>query len=129
MQDFWADIETRLSSLGYTMASGDKTVISYIENKTTETFKNHTNLDEVPEGLYYKWIDAICADFLSAKYSTGGLSENETKGIISKIQEGDTTVEYATGSTSNTPQAVFLKTIESLKLPYSEIIKYRRLVW
>lgn len=127
--DILEDVKTRLSQFGYKVVDTDAVVIDYIKNKTIETFLNETNLTEVPEGLHYKLVDAICADFLGAKYATGGLTETQIGGVVAKIQEGDTTVDYGTVSSSLTPSGRFLAALDSMKLPMSEIIKYRRMVW
>lgn len=123
------DIKIRLSGFGYTVTDADLTVIEFIKNKTIETFLNETNQKEVPEGLYYKLVDSICADFLGAKYATGGLSEAEIGGVVAKIQEGDTTVEMGSVSSSSTPTGKFLAILDAMKLPMSEIVKYRKMVW
>lgn len=129
MENLVSDVRVRLSQFGYEVTDADLPVIEFIKNNKIETFLNETNQTEVPDGLYYKLVDSICADFLGAKYATGGLSEAEIGGVVAKIQEGDTTTEFASVSTSSTPTGKFLAILDAMKLPMSEILKYRRLMW
>lgn len=118
------EIKLRLSSFGYTMLPEDEPLLDYLSKKLVETVKNLTNLDEVPEGLHYKIVDGVCAEFLESKFSTGKL--DNISNIVKSIQEGDTTINF---SENSTPEAKFLSCIEAMRFNPNYTAKYRKLVW
>lgn len=118
------EIKTRLASLGYEATTEEDDMIQYLISKVEEEIKNATNLSEVPEGLHYELVDAVCGEFLQLALITGKLENVEQ--VVNSIKEGDTTV---TLSDSMTPQSQLSACLRSFKLSKSALAKYRVLVW
>lgn len=119
------DIIERLNSFG--VKDLDRTLLYILINKIKETVKNLTNLNEIPDGLHYKIVDAVCAEYLGSLYAVGKL-KFEISAPISSVKEGDTEVSFAISS-QNSPQKLFETILENMKLPMSEIVKYRVFTW
>lgn len=115
---------TRLKMFGVTVSDADMFMIAYAIDKIEQDIKNFCNITEVPEELYYQWSDAVCADFLRSKLSTGQL-ENVSS-IVKSIAEGDTTVNF---SESATPEAQLLECITKMSLDLNGLVRFRKLVW
>lgn len=119
-------IYTRLSGFGFTdLNNGDKSLLALLLKKVNETIRNLTNLDKVPDGLKYKVVEAVCADFLEMKYTMGGIKVDFASPVAS-ISEGDTTVSF---KTAKNPQETFLSILSGMRLSNSEIVRYRVMVW
>lgn len=123
--DIKVDVVKRLKGFGYTVVETDNMFIDYLISKVEQEIKNLTNLGEIPLGLKYAWIDAVCAEFLNAQYVSGKLDNIEAM-VVSSVKEGDTTVSYAT---SGSPQKQFLTMLDGMRLKPSEIVRYRVMVW
>lgn len=117
------DIALRLHSFG--IEEVDQNLINYFIKKVHETVRNLTNLDEIPEGLHYKVVEAVCAEYLGLLYSMGKL-QIEVSSSVYSIKEGDTEVRY---KEAKTPQQIFVDTLNSMKLTMSELERYRVMLW
>lgn len=115
---------TRLSGFGVNVTEADDLLLAYVISKIERDVKNFCNISEVPEDLYYVWSDAVCADFLRSKLSSGTL-ENISS-IVKSISEGDTTINF---SENSTPEGQLLTCISTMDLNLSDLIRYRKLVW
>ena len=115
---------TRLSAFGVTPTEADSPTIDYSIEFIALKIKNFCNIEEIPQELNYEWANAVCADFLKMKLSTGSL-ENVAQ-IVKSIQEGDTTVSY---SESGTPESQLLECITQMGLNLSGLIRFRKMVW
>lgn len=114
----------RLKGFGVTLAETDMPMIQYGIEFIELKIKNFCNINEIPEELDYEWANAVCADFLKMKLSTGGL-ENVAQ-IVKSIQEGDTTISY---SESGTPESQLLECITKMGLDLSGLVRFRKMVW
>lgn len=117
-------VTTRLSGFGVTVTEADDLLLAYVIAKIERDIKNFCNIAEVPEELYYVWSDAVCADFLHAKLSSGTL-ENVSS-IVKSISEGDTTISF---SENSTPEGQLLVCLSTMELKNSDLIRYRKIVW
>ena len=122
--DIKNDVVSRLKGFGYEVVEADNPFVDYLILRTEQEIKNLSNLNEVPEGLKFEWVDAVCGEFLRMKMATGKL-ENVSQ-VVKSIQEGDTSVSFAEGLT---PEAQFLACLESLKIDMNAIVKYRVMTW
>lgn len=123
-------VYSRLASLGYAVVPEDKTTVEYLIDKITNSIKLDTNYIDFPMELLQMAIDMICGEFLQTKYATGQLTNFDFSGSVKKITEGDTTVEYAYGSGSKTPEERFTAYLKILRTPdKSQIAAVRRLRW
>ncbi len=118
------EIKIRLASLGYEATAEDDGLIQHLILKVEEEIKNATNLSEVPEGLHYEWVEAVCGEFLQLALITGKLENIEQ--VVKSIKEGDTTITL--GETM-TPQSQLSACLRSFKLSKSALAKYRVFVW
>lgn len=114
----------RLTMFGVTLEETDTPMIQYGIEFIGLKIKNFCNIEEIPEELDYEWANAVCADFLRMKLSTGSL-EN-VSGIVKSITEGDTTVSY---SESGTPESQLLECISRMSLDISGLVRFRKMVW
>lgn len=120
----------RLASLGYAVVPEDTSTIEYLIDKVVNAIKLDTNYIDFPIELLQMAIDMVCGDFLQTKYALGQLTGFDFSGSVKKITEGDTTVEYAFGSGSKTPEERFVAFIKQLRTPdKSQMAAVRRLRW
>ncbi|MBR4844821.1 MAG: hypothetical protein IKU98_00195 [Bacteroidaceae bacterium] len=123
-------VYSRLASLGYSIVPEDTSTIRYLIDKTVNAIKLDTNYIDFPVELLQMAIDMVCGEFLQTKYALGQLTGYDFSGSVKKITEGDTTVEYAYGTGSKTPEERFLALIKQLRTPdKSQIAAVRRLRW
>ena len=126
------DVIIRLSQIGYTATESRMAEITQSIDCAAEKIKANINRTEIPEGLYYTWVDMAAGLFLLNKKSTGQLGESfDFTFPAKKITEGDVSVEFA-GATdgSSTPEARFDKLLDSLINPPAYLFaRFRRFVW
>lgn len=92
---------------------------------------NLTNLDRVPEGLYYIW-SSIVRDLFIIEMPNHELSENAVSISGGSIQIGDTSIKGAsdTSNSGNAGSKAKNKTLEDVVLNYKqEIYRYRTMRW
>lgn len=123
-------VVSRLAELGYVATDIDNTAIRRNIDKAEAQLRAETNQREVPEGLFYVWVDMAAGLFLSDKKAAGALNDVYNFSAPAKsISEGDTSVTFAiadTGSFEDQFDAMLAK----MTTPDPDlIIAYRRLVW
>lgn len=123
-------VVSRLAELGYVATDIDNTAIRRNIDKAEAQLRAETNQREVPEGLFYVWVDMAAGLFLSDKKAAGALNDvYDFSAPAKSISEGDTSVTFAiadTGSFEDQFDAMLAKMIT----PDPDlIIAYRRLVW
>lgn len=128
--DILATVITRLAALGYSVIDTDNAALEYNISKAEAQLKAETNQREVPEGLFYVWVDMAAGLFLTDKKAAGALAEvYDFDAPAKSISEGDTSVTFAiadTGSFEDQFDAMLAKMIT----PDPDlIIAHRRLVW
>ena len=126
--DIFTDVITRLTGLGYPATSNDDDDINFAIRDSEERIKAETNLDAVPEGLRYVWIDMAAGTFLRGRASAGQLGPKlGFSGEAKRITEGDVTVEMNTDASA---ASVFLAAVERMaEPPKSLFAAFRRLTW
>lgn len=128
--DILTAVTARLSALGYTVTEADSSALDFDIKKAEETLKILTNQNEVPEELFYVWVDMAVGLFLVDKKASGALDDVfDFSAPAKSISEGDTSVTFAiadNGSLANQFDAMLAKMLR----PDPELIaRYRRLVW
>lgn len=123
-------VVSRLAELGYVATDIDNTAIRRNIDKAEAQLRAETNQREVPEGLFYAWVDMAAGLFLSDKKAAGALNDiYDFSAPAKSISEGDTSVTFAiadTGSFEDQFDAILAK----MTTPDPDlIIAYRRLVW
>lgn len=123
------DIYDALGNLCYPVSGDDESRIEYLINLMTDRVKLNINQNAIPESLRTTVIDMVCGEFLAGKYATGDLSNFDFEASVKRISEGDTTVEYAYGSGSSTPEQRFKSYVDALRNPplyvFSSVRKLR----
>lgn len=126
----YGDIVKRLESFGYAVATADEWALRYLIEKVTNTVKNECNVSEIPDGLHQVAVDMACGEFLMAKKGTGQLAGFDLDAAVKQIHEGDTSVTFAFGEGSTTPEQRLDNLITRL-MSYGkpQFAAYRRLRW
>lgn len=126
------DIEKRLESFEYTLKDGDKWLINFVREKIENIIKLDCNINEIPKELKNIEIDMIVGEFLFTKKNMGQLDiESLNFEVVEKsISEGDTKIDFAIGSGSQTPEQRF-DTFVNYLLTYdkNKILTFRCLRW
>lgn len=124
------DVVKRLESLGYTATEADAWVLGFIIEKVENHIKNDCNVSEVPDGLHQIAVDMVVGEFLFQKKSTGQLTGFDMEAVVKQVQEGDTSVTYAIGEGSSTPEQRFDSLVHYL-MSYGKgsFASYRRIKW
>lgn len=119
----------RLVSFGYTLKEDDAWVISFCIKKVENHIKNSCNILSVPIGLYEVAVDMTCGEFLLALKQTGQLTiaNLDLSGAITQLKEGDTTIQFADGSSEDEKFTVFVNYL--LTRGEGDFVCYRRLKW
>lgn len=126
------DVIERLASFGYTVTEADSWVLTFVIEKVENHIKNSCNILIIPDGLYQIAVDMAVGNFLFQKKAVDAdsLAGIDLSAAVKQIQEGDTSVTYAIGEGSRTPEQR-LDAVISWLMSYGEkdFVSYRRLVW
>jgi len=98
------DVKKRLESFGYIVTDADAWVLDFIIKKVENHIKNQCNTSTVPEELHEIAIDMVVGEFLLNKKSRGQLEGFDLEAAVKQIHEGDTSVTFAIGDGSKTPE-------------------------
>ncbi|MCM0744898.1 hypothetical protein NB459_06100 [Clostridioides difficile] len=103
------DIERRLQGFGYVLKDGDKWLIDFVREKIENIIKLDCNISEIPKELHNIEVDMIVGEFLFTKKNMGQLDIESLnfEAVEKSISEGDTKVDFAIGSGSQTPEQRF----------------------
>lgn len=124
------DIVNRLAQLGYATTEDDYEQIDFELQKIVNYTLNYCNITEVPEIVYPRLIDRVCADFLYYKKNSGSLPNFNYDTVIKSIKEGDTQITYAVGQGEDTPENRFDGFVKQLERGYDKwICPWRKLRW
>lgn len=124
------DIIERLAQLGYTAVEADYAQIDFELKQVCDYVLNYCNISEIPEIIDYRLIDRVCAKFLFNKKNSGTLTGFNYEIAIRKIKEGDTTVDYATGSSDVSVESRFDKLVNALERGFDKwLVPFRKIHW
>ena len=120
-------IKERLTSLGYTCTDEDTFALQFCIDKVTQYIKHFCNICEVPACLETVQVDMVCGEFLLAKKAMGQLTGIQIEGVVKRLTEGDTTVEYAA---TTDREATFNAYLDKMVHGHtSDLIAHRKLRW
>lgn len=126
------EIEKRLESFGYILKDGDKWLIGFVREKIENIIKLDCNIKTMPIELKEIEVDMIVGEFLFTKKNMGQLDIDSLnfEAVEKSISEGDTKVDFAIGSGSQTPEQRF-DTLVNYLLTYgkNKILIFRCLRW
>lgn len=119
----------RLESIGYAATSENTWLISFCIQKVNQHIKNTCNTPTVPDGLFYTAVDRVCGEVLFALKQTGNLDLDnlDLDTAITQIHEGDTTVQFASGSSDNEKFTIFVNYL--LTEGDGDFVCYRKVKW
>lgn len=132
MDNICEDVRARLRLAGYAPDSEDDASIEFSINRAAEYIRTSTNQREVPEGLYYVFIDMAAGMLLGDLKASGKLGEGfDFSAAVKRITEGDVTVEYERiGDGSSTPEARFDAMVDRMTRPKREVLAaFRKIKW
>ena len=120
----------RLVSFNYQLKEDDSWLLAFVIQKVEFHIKNYCNITSIPVGLFNVTTDKVCGEFLQSKFATGQLeiAELDFGEAVKSIQEGDTTVQFASGGNSDTDKIQLL--INGLiNGNEGDLVCYRKLKW
>ncbi len=125
-------LRERLAAFGYELQPADEALLVFALDKAVGSIKNDCNLADLPEGLQRIAVEWAAGEFLQAKkaFAPDDLAGLDLEAAVKQIQAGDTSVVFAAGEGSQTPEQRLNGLINYL-LSYgrAELACYRRLRW
>lgn len=98
------DVTKRLESFGYEVTEADNWMIEFLIQKIENSIKADCNINTIPEELHEIAVDMVVGEFLLNKKSRGQLEGFDLEAAVKEIHEGDTSVTFAIGDGSKTPE-------------------------
>lgn len=98
------DVVERLESFGYEVTEVDSWMIEFLIQKVESSIKADCNINTIPEELHEIAVDMVVGEFLLNKKSRGQLEGFDLEAAVKQIHEGDTSVTFAIGDGSKTPE-------------------------
>lgn len=98
------DVTKRLESFGYEVTEVDNWIIEFLIQKIENSIKADCNINTIPEELHEIAVDMVVGEFLLNKKSRGQLEGFDLEVAVKQIHEGDTSVTFAIGDGSKTPE-------------------------
>ena len=129
---FVYDVGKLLESFGYALQDGDDWLLGFCIQKVENSIKNECNVSSVPDGLKKVASQMVVGEFLFSKKGIGQLQglNIDIDAAVKQIQEGDTSVTFAFGDGSMTPEKRLDLLIAFLmQNGKSQFVHYRRLRW
>lgn len=128
-ESFYEAVLNRLVSFGYTLKEDDAWVICFAMQKVENHIKNYCNITSVPDSLFNVAVDMLCGEFLFTKKQTGKLEllDLDLDGAITSIKEGDTQVNFGSGTSDDEKFSVLLNYL--MHNGDGDLICYRKIRW
>lgn len=126
---FFSAVLQRLISLGYKLKENDDWILCFAMQVVENHIKTSCNITHIPDGLFNIAVDRVCGEFLFAKKQSGQLDIEhlDLSGAITSIHEGDTTVQFASGTSDEERFNQLLNHL--LHKGDGDFICYRKLKW
>ncbi|MCD8159401.1 MAG: hypothetical protein LUD77_11130 [Clostridiales bacterium] len=122
-------IVERLTNLGYSFDSdGDAGLLEEEMARGKEFVLSSCNLDLIPAVIEETYIDIVCGFFLRSKLYAGALTDEAGEKIVSRITEGDVTIEYAADKEVSTYERID-GLISHLLKKDAELVSVRKIKW
>ena len=86
-------INDRLTSLGIDADDIDDALVAFSSDLVLEHILNNINHEQLPDGLLYHYIDAVCGRYIQGAYLTGKQTGIDFDAAFRSVHLGDTTVE------------------------------------
>lgn len=122
----------KLSKIGLEcdIDSGDLFLLTLSMQSMRQRIYNECNVSEVPEGLFYVYVDMTIGDHLNTLYCMGKLDIEtlDLQGLVSSIDLGDASVSFSNSTNELSADAKFRLLVESLRKG-RDFACYRKLKW
>lgn len=125
--DIVQDVIGRL--LEFKVSADPGVALSFAIAQAREIMLANLNLDEIPDGLYYKFVDLAAGLYLRPKFAVGDLDGFDIDAAVASVKEGDTTVSYLTTAGLSEGERISTFLTYLLTLPETMLSRYRRFVW
>ena len=120
-------VKQRLTSLGYECVESDDFALDFVIKKVEQYIKHFCNISSVPDCLEYAMIDMVCGDFLMQKKTMGQLTSIQIEGIVKRLTEGDTTIEY---NVTTDREATFNAYLDKMVSGHNaDLLAHRKMRW
>lgn len=120
-----AGVRARLSMLGFATVEEDADSVNYAIDAATERIYNYCHIDALPSGLTNAAVDIACGIYLEALYDTGRLTGITLTAPVTRIEEGDSAVQFANSTTADSKFTALLAYLAH----GADLLRYRRLLW
>lgn len=119
----------RLESIGYEVTPENAWVVSFCIQKVNQHIMTACNTPTVPDGLFYVTVDRVCGEILFMLNQIGSLelANLDLDGAITQIHEGDTTIQFANGSSDSEKFTFFVNYL--MTEGDGDFVCYRKLKW
>lgn len=123
-----SDVIARLEFFGFKADEADYTAIDYAIGRAGNRICADINRTEIPRELYYTHVDMATGYFLRDLKNAGKLGEGfNLPTPVTKISEGDVSVDFADASTPEERLEVMINDL--VNPPPSVFAAYRRIKW
>lgn len=123
------DVVGFLTALGVVVPETDS-VLDFVIQGVEGTIRNETNQQGIPDGLKLAAVYMAAGQYLLLMKGAGKLEGFDLDAAVKQIQEGDTSVTYAVGEGSQTPEQRMDDLLNWLTgYGREQFSRYRRLVW
>ena len=125
-------VSDRLTTFGFAFDDLTENEIEYAVNRAKQSIEAEINSSDIPEGLFYVWVDMAVGYLISDRKAVGKLGDSlDLTAPAKSITEGDLSVTLAGLSDGVlTAEARLDKLITTLTKPSQSVFaRYRRLVW
>ena len=119
----------RLEGFGYTVKQEDIWLVAYCIQKVDNRINNTCNTLTVPDGLFNVAVDRVCGEVLFSLQRSGKLELDniDLSDAVTQIHEGDTTIQFANGSSDLEKFTVFVNYL--MHEGEGEFACYRKIKW
>lgn len=122
----------KLSKIGLDcdIESGNLFLLTLSMQSMRQRICNECNVAEVPEGLFYVYVDMTIGDYLNTLYCMNKLDIDsiDLQGLVSSINLGDASVSYSNSTNDLSADAKFRLLVEELRKG-RDFACYRKLKW
>ncbi len=128
-EKFVEAVMKRLEGFGCSVKQEDAWPVAYCIQKVNRHIMNACNTPAVPDGLFNAAVDRVCGEVLFSLQQSGKLElENlDFDAAITQIHEGDTTIQFASGSSNCEKFALFVNQL--MREGDGDFVCYRKIRW
>ena len=122
------NIRIHCAAVGYQLDDSEIPLLTLIWEGVENEIIHACNISKIPACDYAEIERVVAYRLMLTKLRSGGLNGVQVDGIVKKITEGDTTVEFSAGNSSATDSlASYFKSQTSISRKL--IASHRKLVW